>query len=189
MNRRRARDEENSPLASQLCHRPLFKLNFPETSCHTPIRPETVTRPVQPYLFIINTSTRSILPILSNPIFKENIAKQAYQHTLSTILTHNASDTFVMLVSHSNFTYRFIWNRLTTVGGHCWFAIRVSKLLWIITNECMYIINLIALLIMLLFIVTSVIFFVCEIIIETTHFHSLITYTHTHIENTSCTIC
>ena len=93
MNRRRARDEENSPLASQLCHRPLFKLNFPETSCHTPIRPETVTRPVQPYLFIINTCTRSILPILSNPIFKENIAKQAYQHTLSTILTHNASDT------------------------------------------------------------------------------------------------
>ena len=40
------------------------------------------------YLQLTDRHTRSKLPILPNPIFK-NMAKQAYQHIHSTILMHN----------------------------------------------------------------------------------------------------
>ena len=68
----------------------IFQIIFPETSCHAKTRlpDQRLWQPARPYLLIINRHTRSILPILPSPIFK-NMAKQAYQHIHSTILTHN----------------------------------------------------------------------------------------------------
>ena len=68
----------------------IFQIWFPETDCHAKTRlpDRRLWQSARPYLLIINSHTRSILPILPNSIFKK-MAKQAHQHTRSTILTHN----------------------------------------------------------------------------------------------------
>ena len=112
-----------------------LKLSSRFPNCeNAPTSDQRLWQSIRSYLLIANRHTRSILPILPDPIFK-NMAKQAYQHTHSTILTHNAraqmptlgkasrdaSDTRAWHTHSHTLTLRtfFSWNRLTMASDHC----------------------------------------------------------------------
>ena len=67
----RTRNEWHNPFVSALPS--ISQILFPETGCHAKTRlpDQRLWQPARPYLLIINRHTRSILPILSSPIFKK----------------------------------------------------------------------------------------------------------------------
>ena len=119
-------------------HRRFFEWNFLKQVGHAKTRlpDERLCQPVRPYLLIVNIHTRKYATYPTRkPIFKiKKIAKQAYQHIHSTVLTHNpgakaytretsrdASDTRVWYThAHPNVTYHFPeidWRRLATIAS------------------------------------------------------------------------